>query len=578
MLDSESPIVARATVEAPRPPEAPAPPPLVARPARRWRLGARPSWTDVALCLLGCGALLLWVESMVGLYMPDDAYITYRYAENLAAGAGLRFNAATAPVEGYSNLSWIVLLAGLSKLGFDLPIAAANLGRLLSLLNLVLLYALSYRVVRRRGAALLAPALLALTAPYALWARGGLETMWYTTLLLLSVWLGWLALSRRLWAFPLAALALFVLALTRHDGAIPMGVAGLIVLIWALRGAGASRGAAGGGRMSLGAALRRRDAWVGLGSFAALALIFLLYTWWRGQYFGQLVPAPFFSRLGGTLTNPGAVSQTLATYFTRGSHYSAYGDLLVPTLAAAIAGFLVYRRPGLRDWLIAGSAAGLSFLYFISESYNPGIRYMVPVLPLLYLYAQLPLLTLLEKAWRGAGRGWRGRAALAGAGLTVAIFLLVMVPRTENDAERAETAKLQSLVPLGQWLHNYAPPRAAVALQDIGVVAYYSGLRVIDNNPGALTNGDLIYRSGAQGFADLTLRPQPEFLVFTSGSYETPKFYQEFATLQQDPRFLTRYALYGKVKYWPDRCYWLYKRSDVNLPDGARAAFPPSDW
>ena len=129
---------------------------------------------------------------------------------------------------------------------------------------------------------------------------------------------------------------------------------------------------------------------------------------------------------------------------------------------------------------------------------------------------------------------------MAGAGLAVAVFLLVMAPRTADDGQRAETAKLQSLVPLGQWLHNYAPPRAAVALQDIGVVAYYSGLRVIDNNPGALTNGDLIYRAGAQGFADLTLDPQPEFLVFTSGSYVTPKFYQEFATLQQDPRFLTQ--------------------------------------
>jgi hypothetical protein len=115
-------------------------------------------------------------------------------------------------------------------------------------------------------------------------------------------------------------------------------------------------------------------------------------------------------------------------------------------------------------------------------------------------------------------------------------------------------------------------------LSALGVVAYYSGLRVIDNNPGALTNGDLIYRAGAQGFADLTLRPQPEFLVFTSGSYETPKFYQEFATLQQDPRFLTQYALYGKVKYWPDRCYWIYKRNNVDLSDAARAAFPPSDW
>jgi arabinofuranosyltransferase len=543
---------------------------------RRRRAGL--SWVDVALCLLGCGVVLLWLESYLGVYMPDDAYITYRYAENLAAGNGLVFNAAAPPVEGYSNLSWIVLLAGLAKLGLDLPVWAANLGRLLSLLNLVLVYALSYRIVRKRGWALVAPALLALTAPYALWARGGLETMWYTTLLLLSVWLGWLALGRRYWAFPLAAVALFLLALTRHDGAIPMGICGLVVLIWVLLGHAQPRPPDGPPRPRGLAALRASGAWVALGSFAALAAVFLAYTWWRSQYFGQLVPTPFFSRLGGTLTDPGAVGHTLASYFTRGAHYSAYGDLLVPALAGAALGFFGFRRPGLRDWMILGCAVGLSFLYFISESYNPGIRYMVPVLPLFYLYAQLPLIALLQKARRAAGRGLRGTAAMVATGLVVAVFLLVMAPRTADDGQRAETAKLTSLVPLGQWLHNYAPPKAVVALQDIGVVAYYSGIRIIDNNPGALTNGDLIYRAGAEGFADLTLDKRPEFLVFTSGSYVQPKFYQEFATLQQDPRFLQGYELYGKVKYWADRCYWVYKRVDVTLPAAAQSAFPTSDW
>src|SRR4051794_38635643 len=76
---------------------------------------ARVSWWVVVLGLVGCAVALLLLERYIGVYMPDDAYITYRYAENLAAGKGLVFNAAAAPVEGYSNLSWIVLLAGLSR-------------------------------------------------------------------------------------------------------------------------------------------------------------------------------------------------------------------------------------------------------------------------------------------------------------------------------------------------------------------------------------------------------------------------------------------------------------------------------
>jgi hypothetical protein len=319
---------------------------------------------------------------------------------------------------------------------------------------------------------------------------------------------------------------------------------------------------------------------VPIASFGALAVAYLAYTWWRAQYFGQLVPTPFFSRLGGTVATPGQAFLTWGSYFTRGSNYSAYGDLLVPTFALGAACIAWFRRPGLRDWYILSCVAALSLLYFFSESYNPGIRYMVPVLPLLYLYAQDPLAALLRLMWDntrarvGANR-WLPVAAVCAA---IAAFLLVMAPRTQHDGERAEKAKNRSLVPLGQWLRTYAPPTATVALQDIGVVAYYSGLRVIDNNPGALTNGDLTYKRGVEGFADITLDPRPEFLVFTSGSDRTLAVYLQFDPLTKDPRFTGGYTLYNKVKYWEDRGYWVYRRNDVRLPPAAAEAFPRTEW
>src|SRR3954469_1098240 len=132
------------------------------------------------------------------------------------------------------------------------------------------------------------------------------------------------------------------------------------------------------------------------------------------------------------------IRQTWGSYFTRGSHYSAYGDLLVPAFALAGADLLWFRRPQVRDWYILSCAVALSLLYFISESYNPGIRYMVPVLPLLYLYAQGPIIALLRRARRAAGPGLRGWAAAWTIGLGVAVFLLVMAPRTGDDGQRAE--------------------------------------------------------------------------------------------------------------------------------------------
>src|SRR4051812_43506473 len=88
-------------------------------------------WGTVLLGLGACALVLLLLENYIGIYMPDDAYITYRYAENLARGNGLVFNAAAQPVEGYSNLSWILLLAVLDRLGQDLTVWAARLGMVL---------------------------------------------------------------------------------------------------------------------------------------------------------------------------------------------------------------------------------------------------------------------------------------------------------------------------------------------------------------------------------------------------------------------------------------------------------------
>src|SRR5690348_12504444 len=84
-------------------------------------------WWAILLILAACVFVLLLLERYLGVYMPDDAYITYRYAENLATGHGLVFNAATPPVEGYSNLLWILLLALLAQFGLSVPVWASNL-------------------------------------------------------------------------------------------------------------------------------------------------------------------------------------------------------------------------------------------------------------------------------------------------------------------------------------------------------------------------------------------------------------------------------------------------------------------
>src|SRR5262249_53479206 len=70
----------------------------------------------LAAALLAALALLV-AHSLYYWFLTDDAYISFRYARNLADGYGLVFNPGFERVEGYSNLLWVLLLAGAHACG-----------------------------------------------------------------------------------------------------------------------------------------------------------------------------------------------------------------------------------------------------------------------------------------------------------------------------------------------------------------------------------------------------------------------------------------------------------------------------
>ena len=68
-----------------------------------------------------------WHAVQYSAYYVDDALISLRYAERLLDGHGLSWTAGR-PVEGYSNLLWVLLVAGAGWLGLDLITATRVLG------------------------------------------------------------------------------------------------------------------------------------------------------------------------------------------------------------------------------------------------------------------------------------------------------------------------------------------------------------------------------------------------------------------------------------------------------------------
>ena len=108
--------------------------------------------TAVPLLVFGAVTILATLLALHALrYMPfiaDDSLISLRYSQRLLEGHGLTWTEGK-PVEGYSNLLWILLVSGLGLLGTD-PIVSA---RLLGFAGMVLAVAALFHAPRPKSIA-----------------------------------------------------------------------------------------------------------------------------------------------------------------------------------------------------------------------------------------------------------------------------------------------------------------------------------------------------------------------------------------------------------------------------------------
>ncbi len=135
----------------------------------------RDSWSWALLATLPALLLVGWQTQAVWPFFSDDAFISLRYSERLLAGEGLTWTDGER-VEGYSNLLWVLLCAGLGGLGLDLVTAARLLGGAATALGmLALARALRPHDLRSTLVAALAPLVAASTQVVQAWTFSGLE-------------------------------------------------------------------------------------------------------------------------------------------------------------------------------------------------------------------------------------------------------------------------------------------------------------------------------------------------------------------------------------------------------------------
>ncbi len=182
---------------------------------------------EFTLPLLITAGIAWWTISAKGYWFVDDAFISFRYVKNLAAGLGLTWNPGT-PVEGYTNLLWVLLLTPFSWLGLDLVRPAVILGTLFQLGTVDLIRRITRRCWPHRSPWLrmLAPCLVATHLQCAFWTVSGMETPMFGFWVLLAVHLA--IRSRNKQGSPwLLGGACAAACLTRPEG---LMVSGLILI------------------------------------------------------------------------------------------------------------------------------------------------------------------------------------------------------------------------------------------------------------------------------------------------------------------------------------------------------------
>lgn len=138
----------------------------------------------VIFLLVALGLLYLaWVNRFV----QDDAFISFRYAENLATGNGLVWNPGER-VEGYSNFLWTLAISFAMRVGAEPVSASIVMGRLLFSVTLFYTYKTGEFLLgsSSRGAA--AMLLLGTNYTFSAYATGGLETQLQACLFLLCAY------------------------------------------------------------------------------------------------------------------------------------------------------------------------------------------------------------------------------------------------------------------------------------------------------------------------------------------------------------------------------------------------------
>ena len=487
-------------------------------------------------------------------FMPDDSFISFRYAEHLADGHGLTFNVDEPPVEAYSNFLWIVVCAALHKVGLPLPAVTPYAGIALSLASLYVLWTMCRRRAPLWQQQLVPLLLLATCGPFVIYAVSGMEAALFAFLLLLVVKFGEDVAASGGWR-PLAALTAcgFLASLARPEGVVVFPVV-LAVVAWDAR----------------------REPWFrrGMRAMAVAAAIFgaatIVYHAWRVSYFNEWLPTPFLSK---GAEGEGLVSgwhKNFLRYFVNWAYLSPpQGYVFLALFAIAVAGLRASAARASGDRLALAVALVLAAIYLNFVDWMPGMRYHAPIAGILLIPARHLHRVLPAAAWESAA----SRRRLAAVAAMVLVGSSINLSHLKSATDKMGESSRLCYVPLGEWARANLPADALLAMGDVGIVPYYSRLRTLDIHAQSLTDAYIAKQSFS---ADYVLAKRPDMVALSVRGVYSARTGPLHWALYKSEEFRSAYAFVGTVRnqWYEDRAYWVFVRNDHPLSDEQVRALP----
>ncbi len=447
-----------------------------------------------------------WHATLTGNWIVDDAGITFAYAKNLAQGHGITAQPGMAPVEGYSNPLWMLILSLAHFLRVFHVVLTPKIISGLCFLGTAFFVRKTFLALRfPEWNALGVMMLLAVNTPYVLWANSGLENGLYVFLLSLLLY--------RLFSSPdhRADLTISLLLILVRPEAFLWGL--LFPLSYFLK----RNNVQPTGRI--------------IGVFFAGWIVFLmLISLFRRLYFGDWLPNPFYVKM------PGA-DYSLSHLFGEKRKYLSFaigGFWTTPVVFLCLFAFLFFRR--LRnnsDLKILFSATLLSLLLFIAmpDDWMKELGFGSPFVFFFTLFA-----------WLLAVFSYQIKFSLKSVGL----FILIFSYQAYHFSGRTQNFMDNPTVPLAEVKAEYADrynqlaelpgmKNATVLIPDVGAMYYYGSMRVMD--AAGLTDKNIALRlRDSVALREWILEEsQPEF-IHLHGRWNL------LYNLSSDPRFAQRYS------------------------------------